>query len=92
MKICLHAIPAAIEQRGTEWPEEWPKRLTTYPEWVNNRESLIADTEHWEAIVTKSYLTGMGIDWSKIRNVMDMKAINGGYVNRDFLYIFYFLM
>ncbi|KAK3038110.1 hypothetical protein RJ639_029564 [Escallonia herrerae] len=79
IKSCLHTIPTAIEQRGTEWPEEWPKRLQTFPDWMNNRAELIADTEHWKAIVDKSYLTGMGIDWSNIRNIMDMKAINGGF-------------
>jgi len=75
----LHTIPSSIEQRGTEWPEEWPKRLETYPDWMNNKEKLIADTLHWKAIVDKSYLSGMDIDWSNIRNVMDMKAINGGF-------------
>lgn len=48
---------------------------------MNNKEKLVADTNHWKAIVEKSYLTGMGIDWSNIRNIMDMKAINGGYAN-----------
>ncbi|KAG5613313.1 hypothetical protein H5410_024594 [Solanum commersonii] len=79
IKSCLHTIPESIEQRGTEWPEEWPKRLETYPDWMNNREKLIADSEHWKAIVDHSYLVGLGIDWSNIRNVMDMKAINGGF-------------
>ncbi|KAE8100229.1 hypothetical protein FH972_018151 [Carpinus fangiana] len=79
IRTCLHSIPSAIEQHGTEWPEEWPKRLETYPEWMNDKEKLIADTNHWKAIVDKSYLTGIGIDWSNIRNVMDMKAIYGGF-------------
>ncbi|KAK8551860.1 hypothetical protein V6N12_040480 [Hibiscus sabdariffa] len=79
MKTCLHTIPSAIEQHGTEWPEEWPKRLETYPEWLNNNEKAIDDTKYWKNIVDKSYLTGMGIDWSTIRNVMDMKAIYGGF-------------
>ncbi|PHT84816.1 putative methyltransferase PMT28 [Capsicum annuum] len=79
IKSCLYTIPESIEQRGTEWPEEWPKRLETFPDWMNNREKLIADSEHWKAIVDNSYLVGLGIDWSKIRNVMDMKAINGGF-------------
>ncbi|CAK7349294.1 unnamed protein product [Dovyalis caffra] len=79
MKTCLHSIPSSIEQHGAEWPEEWPKRLETYPDWMNNKEKLIADTSNWKAIVEKSYLTGMGIDWSNVRNIMDMKAINGGF-------------
>ncbi|CAI0383043.1 unnamed protein product [Linum tenue] len=79
IKTCLHTIPLSIEQRGTEWPEDWPKRLETYPEWMSNKERLIADSSHWKAIVDKSYLAGIGIDWSSIRNVMDMKAIHGGF-------------
>jgi tRNA wybutosine-synthesizing protein 1 len=79
IKTCLHTIPIGIEQHGAEWPEEWPKRLETYPDWMNNKEKLIADTNHWNAIVNKSYLNGMGIDWKNIRNVMDMKTIYGGY-------------
>ncbi|XWS24361.1 hypothetical protein CRYUN_Cryun28dG0095100 [Craigia yunnanensis] len=79
MKTCLHAIPSAIEEHGTEWPEEWPKRLETYPDWLNDKQKVIDDTKHWKDIVDKSYLTGMGIEWSTIRNVMDMKAIFGGF-------------
>ncbi|KAF4357284.1 hypothetical protein F8388_002792 [Cannabis sativa] len=81
MKTCLHTVPSAIEQRGTEWPDEWPKRLETLPDWLEDKDKdkLAADTKHWAAIVEKSYLTGMGIDWKNIRNVMDMKAIYGGF-------------
>lgn len=78
IKTCLHTIPIGIEKHGAEWPEEWPKRLETYPDWMNNKEKLIADTNHWNAIVNKSYLNGMGINWTSIRNVMDMKSIYGG--------------
>ncbi|CAA3030358.1 probable methyltransferase PMT28 [Olea europaea subsp. europaea] len=79
LKNCLHAIPEAIEQRGTEWPEVWPKRLNTFPDWMNKIEGLTADSEHWKTVVKGPYLTGLGVDWSTIRNVMDMKAINGGF-------------
>lgn len=81
VKACLHKVAAAIEQRGTDWPEEWPKRLETFPEWLaDSEDKLTKDHEHWKAIIDKSYLAGLGIDWSNIRNVMDMKAIYGGYV------------
>ncbi|KAE8656342.1 putative methyltransferase PMT26 [Hibiscus syriacus] len=32
-----------------------------------------------KAVVSQSYLKGMGIDWSSVRNVMDMKAVYGGF-------------
>ncbi|GAB2219006.1 hypothetical protein Droror1_Dr00006631 [Drosera rotundifolia] len=79
IRSCLHPIPAALEQHGTEWPAEWPKRLESYPDWLVDKEKVRQDTEHWKAVVEKSYLTGMGIDWANIRNVMDMKAIYGGF-------------
>ncbi|CAL9189281.1 unnamed protein product [Musa hybrid cultivar] len=80
VKACLHKVAAAIEQRGTDWPEEWPKRLETFPEWLaDSEDKLTKDHEHWKAIIDKSYLAGLGIDWSNIRNVMDMKAIYGGF-------------
>ncbi|CAI9116755.1 OLC1v1017993C4 [Oldenlandia corymbosa var. corymbosa] len=79
IKTCLHAIPSSIEERGTEWPEEWPKRLESFPDWINNKEKLIAENEHWKSIVNNSYLNGMGINWTTVRNVMDMKTIYGGF-------------
>lgn len=80
IKSCLHKVPAAIEQRGTDWPEEWPKRLESFPEWLDDsQDKLRADDQHWKAVFNRSYLSGMGIDWSNIRNVMDMKAIYGGF-------------
>ncbi|CAO2833989.1 unnamed protein product [Amaranthus hypochondriacus] len=79
IRHCLHLIPTAIEQHGTEWPAEWPKRLESYPDWLSDKEKIMADTKHWKAVIDKSYLTGMGINWTNIRNVMDMKAIYGGF-------------
>lgn len=81
MKTCLHTIPTAIGQRGTEWPNEWPVRLETFPEWLGNREILVADTRHWKTVVEKSYLTEMGINWLNIHNVMDLSATYGGYAD-----------
>ncbi|KAK1356902.1 hypothetical protein POM88_050158 [Heracleum sosnowskyi] len=42
-------------------------------------EDFAADYEHWKRAVSASYLTGLGIDWSSVRNVMDMKAVYGGF-------------
>jgi hypothetical protein len=40
---------------------------------------VAADHNHWKAVVEKSYLDGLGLNWSNIRNVMDMRAVYGGY-------------
>ncbi|XP_057722627.1 probable methyltransferase PMT28 [Arachis stenosperma] len=79
MKSCLHSIPIGIEQHGAEWPEQWPKRLESYPDWISSKEKLVADMNHWNAVVNRSYLNGLGINWPSIRNVMDMKTIYGGF-------------
>lgn len=39
-----------------------------------------SDTAHWKHVIQKSYLEGVGLNWSTIRNVMDMKAGYGGYI------------
>ncbi|KAL6894176.1 hypothetical protein ACP4OV_008274 [Aristida adscensionis] len=80
IRHCLHKAPVGIEERGSDWPEEWPKRLETFPEWLGDLQTRVsADHNHWKAVVEKSYLDGLGIEWSNIRNVMDMRALYGGF-------------
>jgi hypothetical protein len=82
IKHCLHKAPVGIEERGSDWPEEWPKRLETFPDWLGDLETRVAaDHNHWKAVVEKSYLDGLGLNWSNIRNVMDMRAVYGGYAH-----------
>ena len=42
-------------------------------------DDFAADEEHWNHVVNSSYLAGVGIDWSNVRNVMDMRAVYGGF-------------
>ncbi|KAI4364332.1 hypothetical protein MLD38_020440 [Melastoma candidum] len=89
LQACMHKIPAEPNERGSQWPEQWPERLVKTPYWLLSSqvgvygkpapEDFNADTEHWQRVVTKSYLTGIGIDWSSVRNVMDMRAVYGGF-------------
>lgn len=89
MKSCLHKVPTSDGERGTVWPEDWPLRLEKPPFWLYNMQAglygkqaaidFTSDTDHWRRVVTKSYLTGFGINWSTVRNVMDMKAVYGGF-------------
>jgi SAM-dependent methyltransferase len=85
LNSCMHRAPTAPSERGARWPAEWPRRLRTPPYWLNNHTSssssdftFTADLEHWRRVVDRSYLNGLGIDWSRVRNVMDMRATYGG--------------
>jgi len=84
----MHKAPISLTERGSQWPGEWPERLSKSPYWLSNSEvgvygkpapeDFTADHEHWKRVVSKSYLNGIGIQWSNVRNVMDMRSVYGG--------------
>ncbi|KAI3865052.1 hypothetical protein MKX03_017682 [Papaver bracteatum] len=89
LQSCMHKLPAEASERGSKWPDQWPLRLEKPPYWLKGAglgvygqeapEDFIADHEHWKRVVTNSYLHGMGISWSDVRNVMDMRSVYGGF-------------
>ncbi|KAA3453767.1 putative methyltransferase PMT24 isoform X1 [Gossypium australe] len=88
LQACMHKVPVDSTKRGSLWPAQWPERLEKPPYWLNSQvgvygkaaqSDLTADYSHWKKVVSQSYLSGMGIDWSSVRNVMDTKAIYGGF-------------
>ncbi|XP_076888000.1 putative methyltransferase PMT24 isoform X2 [Bidens hawaiensis] len=89
LEACMHRVPVDESARGSKWPETWPQRLESPPYWLKTSEvgvygkaapeDFTSDYEHWKRVVSKSYLTGLGIDWSSVRNVMDMRSIYGGF-------------
>lgn len=89
LQACLHKVPVGESERGSQWPELWPARLIKPPYWLQSSEvgvygkpqpeDFAIDYEHWKRVVTKSYVNGLGINWSSVRNVMDMRAVYGGF-------------
>lgn len=89
LQACMHKDPEESLERGSQWPEQWPARLEKTPYWLLSSqvgvygksapEDFTADYEHWKRVVSKSYLNGMGINWSTVRNVMDMRSVYGGF-------------
>lgn len=87
MEACLHRIPEGKAARGKSWPLESRERWTTAPDWLSQMEKskkgvsaveeFDRDTAHWARVV-KSYRTKIGVDWSTVRNVMDVDAHFGG--------------
>ncbi|KAL2497688.1 putative methyltransferase PMT27 [Abeliophyllum distichum] len=89
LQSCMHRVPIEGNERGSQWPEEWPERVQTPPYWLNRSqmgiygkpapEDFASDYEHWKKVVRKTYMSGLGISWSNVRNVMDMRAVYGGF-------------
>lgn len=83
----MHKVPEDVLNRGSQWPPKWPLRLEKPPYWLKSQpdvdgksapEDFISDYKHWKKVVSETYLNGMGINWSSVRNVMDMRAVYGG--------------
>uniref|UniRef100_A0ACD5UI78 Uncharacterized protein n=1 Tax=Avena sativa TaxID=4498 RepID=A0ACD5UI78_AVESA len=89
LNACLHRVPTGAAERGASWPADWPRRVRVPPNWLNSSlagvygkpapEDFAADYQHWRRVMEKSYLNGLGVDWSRVRNVMDMRAAYGGF-------------
>ncbi|XP_010546331.1 PREDICTED: probable methyltransferase PMT26 [Tarenaya hassleriana] len=89
LEACMHKVPEDKAERGSQWPEQWPARVEKPPFWLSSSqtgvygkaapEDFTSDYEHWKRVVTKSYLKGLGINWANVRNVMDMRAVYGGF-------------
>ncbi|KAL6658491.1 hypothetical protein ACP70R_004077 [Stipagrostis hirtigluma subsp. patula] len=89
LRACMHRVPEDPSVRGSRWPEPWPERVSKVPYWLDSSQvgvygkpapdDFAADLKHWKKVVRNSYLTGMGIDWKTVRNVMDMRAVYGGF-------------
>lgn len=88
MVACMHRVPVDKTERGAKWPEPWPRRLKRAPYWLNSSQigiygkptpqDFVADNERWKNVVDE--LSNLGITWSSVRNVMDMRAVYGGSV------------
>ncbi|KAJ9564501.1 hypothetical protein OSB04_000467 [Centaurea solstitialis] len=89
LQTCMHKVATMEAQRGSQWPEDWPARVQAPPYWLNKSQIGIygkpapndfeQDYENWKSVVTETYMNGLKISWSNVRNVMDMRAVYGGF-------------
>ncbi|TKY55860.1 methyltransferase PMT27 [Spatholobus suberectus] len=84
LQACMHKLPTDKAERGTTWPEPWPRRLHKAPYWLNNMQvgkqtsqDFAADNERWKNVADE--LSNIGVTWSNVRNIMDMRATCGGF-------------
>ncbi|KAJ1425341.1 putative S-adenosyl-L-methionine-dependent methyltransferase [Sesbania bispinosa] len=61
----------------------WPQRLTNIPPSLSTEsdagDKFYKDSKHWSDLVLDVYVDGLPINWSSIRNVMDMNAGFAGF-------------
>lgn len=79
---CIPQLPADSMGNSQNWPVSWPQRLSSKPLSLptepDAEQMFYEDTKHWSALVSDVYLDGLAVNWSSIRNVMDMNAGYGG--------------
>lgn len=77
---CLTRLPGDGSGKQYRWPSAWPKRLSDKPTSFSgeSEEMFYEDTQHWSSLVSDVYMEGIGLNWSRVRNVMDMNAGYGG--------------
>lgn len=79
---CLQPLPVTGNGDVYNWPAPWPERLNSKPASLSSEpdaeEIFNVDTKHWSALVSDVYHGELAINWSRIRNVMDMNAGYGG--------------
>lgn len=80
---CIPQLPADSMGNSQNWPVSWPQRLSSKPLSLptepDAEQMFYEDTKHWSALVSDVYLDGLAVNWSSIRNVMDMNAGYGGF-------------
>ncbi|XP_016477427.2 LOW QUALITY PROTEIN: putative methyltransferase PMT23 [Nicotiana tabacum] len=82
---CLVPLPTSSIGNTYGWPAPWPQRLNNKPQRLSLKtdaeEVFDEDTKHWAALVSDVYIGGLAINWSSVRNVMDMNAGYGGFAS-----------
>lgn len=83
---CLPHVTDVSSSGENNWPILWPERLSVAPSSLTKKadgrfseEFFYNDTKHWDLLVSDVYLQNIPINWSSIRNVMDMNAGFGGF-------------
>ncbi|XP_022957009.1 probable methyltransferase PMT23 isoform X1 [Cucurbita moschata] len=80
---CISQLPVDSKGNYYNWPSPWPERLTSKPPSLsvepNSEEKFLEDTKHWSTVVSDVYRDNIGLNWSSIRNVLDMNAGYGGF-------------
>ncbi|EEE55614.1 hypothetical protein OsJ_03940 [Oryza sativa Japonica Group] len=83
---CLLLPAVSSSGEGNSWPISWPERLNIKYSTISDnastqfsQEKFDSDTKHWKDLVSEVYFNEFAVNWSTVRNVMDMNAGFGGF-------------
>ncbi|CAN6346488.1 unnamed protein product [Urochloa humidicola] len=81
---CIFATAISSLDERNNRPVPWPERLNvgyaSLPgDSTSNKEVFEADTKYWKQVVSEVYNSDFPLNWSSIRNIMDMNAGFGGF-------------
>ncbi|KAK7300492.1 hypothetical protein RJT34_11337 [Clitoria ternatea] len=83
LSSCLTPLPVDQKGKTQSWPMPWPKRLTSKPPSLltdaDDNDKFFKDSKRWSELVSDVYADGLSINWSSVRNVMDMNAGYAGF-------------
>jgi hypothetical protein len=74
---CITPLPVDGKGKQQSWPMPWPERLTSKPPSIptdSEADDFFKDSKRWSELVSDVYADGLSINWSSVRNVMDMNA------------------
>ncbi|XP_057738547.1 probable methyltransferase PMT23 [Arachis stenosperma] len=80
---CITPLPVDSNGNIQSWPMPWPQRLTAKPPSLftvpDARETYYNDSKHWSKLVPEVYMNSLSLNWSSVRNIMDMNAGYAGF-------------
>lgn len=83
LSSCLSLLPVDSTGKLFSWPMPWPERLSSKPPSLATESGVeqmfYEDTKRWSQLVSEVYLQDLAINWSSVRNVMDLNAHFGGF-------------
>ncbi|CAL0307576.1 unnamed protein product [Lupinus luteus] len=83
LNSCLTPLPVDGAGNIQKWPMPWPQRLTSKPPGLSTdsdaNDKFDKDSKHWSKLVSDVYVNSLSINWSSVRNVMDMSAGYAGF-------------
>ncbi|KAL5229529.1 hypothetical protein ABZP36_028305 [Zizania latifolia] len=84
LDTCVFSTDVSSSNEKISWPIPWPERLNVKylsmpDDSASTKKKFDADTKYWKEVISEIYFNDFPVNWSSVRNVMDMNAGYGGF-------------